>query len=62
MPTECSAELFEFARIENRVVVASFDVGRITSHTGALLLGAADRVTGLTRRLAACSQMPAIRA
>jgi hypothetical protein len=35
-------------------VVASFDGGRITSDSGALLLGAADRVIGLTRRLAGC--------
>jgi Transposase DDE domain group 1 len=54
MPTECSPELFEFARVEGRAVVAAFDGGRITSDAGALLLGAADRVIGLTRRLAAC--------
>jgi len=54
MPTECSPTLFEFARVEGRAVVASFDGGRITSDAGALLLGAADRVIGLTRRLAAC--------
>ena len=54
MPTECSATLFEFARVANRSVVASFDGGRITSDAGALLLGAADRVIGLTSRLAAC--------
>jgi hypothetical protein len=35
-------------------VVASFDGGRITTDAGALLLGAADRVIGLTRRFAAC--------
>jgi len=54
MPTECSPTLFGFARVEGRAVVASFDGGRITSDAGALLLGAADRVIGLTRRLAAC--------
>ena len=54
MPTECSPTLFEFARVEGRAVAASFDGGRITSDAGALLLGAADRVVGLTRRLAAC--------
>jgi hypothetical protein len=46
--------LFEFARVEGRAVVASFDGGRITSDAGAVLLGAADRVIGLTRRLAGC--------
>ena len=54
MPTECSPDLFEFARVEGRAVVASFDGGRMTSDAGALLLGAADRVVGLTRKLAAC--------
>jgi len=54
VPTECSPTLFEFARVESRAVVASSDGGRITSDAGALLLGATDRVIGLTRRLAAC--------
>jgi hypothetical protein len=52
--TECNPSLFEFARVESRAVVASFDGGQITSDAGALLLGQADRVIGLTRRLAAC--------
>ena len=43
MPTECSAALFEFARVEGRSVVAGFDGGKITSDAGALLLGASDR-------------------
>ena len=54
MPTECNPMLFDFARVEGRAVVAAFDGGRLTSDAGALLLGAADRVIGLTRRLAAC--------
>jgi hypothetical protein len=54
MPTEGNPALFEFASVENRAVVASFDGGRITSDAGALLLGATDRVIGLTRRFAAC--------
>jgi hypothetical protein len=54
MPTECSPELFDFARAEGRAVVASFDGGKITSDAGALLLGATDGVLGLSRRLAAC--------
>src|ERR687890_1303387 len=56
MPTECNPALFEFPRVDGRAVVASFDGGRITSEAGALLLGATDRVIGLTRRLAACFQ------
>ena len=54
MPTECNPELFDFARADGRAVVASFDGGAITGDAGALLLGATDRVLGLTRRLAAC--------
>jgi hypothetical protein len=54
MPTECNPGLFEFPRLEGRTVVASFDGGRITTDAGALLLGATDRVIGLTRRFAAC--------
>src|SRR5919112_907697 len=54
MPTECSAERLAFARVEGRAVVASFDGGAMTSDAGALLLGATDRVLGLSRRLAAC--------
>jgi hypothetical protein len=54
MPTECNPELFDFARVEGRAVMAAFDGGRITSDAGALLLGATDRVIGLTQRLAGC--------
>jgi Transposase DDE domain group 1 len=54
MPTECSAELFEFAPVGSRIVVAGFDGGAITSDAGALLLKATDRVIGLTRRFAEC--------
>ena len=54
MPTECSADLFGFARVEGRAVVAAFDGGMLTLDAGALLLGATDRVIGLTGRFAAC--------
>ena len=54
MPTECSADLFGFASVEGRDVVAEFDGGAITSDAGGLLLGAADRAIDLMRRLAAC--------
>ena len=54
MPTECSPRLFEFAPVKGRAVEAAFDGGRMTSDAGALLLGAADQVIGLTRRFAAC--------
>ncbi len=54
MQTECSADLFGFARVEGREVVAAFDGGMMTSDAGALLLGATDRVIGLSRRFAGC--------
>jgi hypothetical protein len=54
MPTECSRDLFGFARVEGREVVAAFDGGAVTSDAGALLLGAADRAIGMMARLAAC--------
>src|SRR6201989_1373405 len=54
MPTECNPNLFAFAPAEGRPVVASFDGGALTSDAGGLLLGAAEKVLGLTRRLAAC--------
>jgi hypothetical protein len=47
-------DLFGFAPVEGRAVVASFDGGRITSDAGGLLLGAADRALGLVKRFAAC--------
>jgi hypothetical protein len=53
MPTECSPTLFEFAPVEGRRVVASFEGGAITSGAGALLLGQADCAIGLTERFAA---------
>jgi hypothetical protein len=56
MPTQCSPKLFDFARVEGRAVVASFDGGQITSDAGALLLGATDGVLSLTSRLAGCFQ------
>ena len=54
MPTDCSADRLEFARIESCAVVASLDGGTITSDAGALLLGATDRAIGLVRRFVAC--------
>ena len=54
MHTECSADLFGFAPVERRAVVAGFDGGRMSSDAGALLLGATDRAIGLVERFAAC--------
>src|SRR5690348_3864552 len=54
MPTECNPSLFDFAPVQGRVVVASFDGGAITSDAGALLLGATDRAIRLVKRFADC--------
>ncbi len=54
MPTDCSAELFDFAPVNGRAVVAGFDGGAITSDAGALLLGATDRAIRLVARFAGC--------
>src|SRR5215831_12927644 len=54
MQTECSADLFGFARVAGRSVVAAFDGGKITSDAGGLLLGAADQAVGLIDRFARC--------
>jgi hypothetical protein len=54
MQTECSADLFGFARVEGRAIVAGFDGGKMTSDAGALLLEATDRAIGLVKRFAEC--------
>jgi hypothetical protein len=54
MPTECSAEQFDFGIVEGRIVEAAFDAGLVTSDAGALLLGATDRAIDLVARFAAC--------
>jgi len=54
MQTECSADLFGFARVEGRSVVAAFDGGKITSDAGGVLLRATDRAVGLIDRFAQC--------
>src|SRR5438128_5381383 len=52
MPTECSAERFDFGVVEGRAVEAAFDGGLVTSDAGALLLGATDRASDLLGRRA----------
>src|SRR4029077_18107799 len=54
MTTECNPELFGFAPVEGREVVAAFDAGAITSDAGALLLGATDRAIGMMGRCVSC--------
>jgi len=40
-------DLFGFAPVAGRAVVAGFDGGKMTSDGGAVLLGATDRTIGL---------------
>ena len=54
MQTECSQDSLDFASLGSRKVTAAFDGGAITSNAGALLLREADRVLGLSQRVAAC--------
>lgn len=54
MPTECIPDLFGFAPVGRREVVASFDGGSLTSEAGGLLLGATDRAIGLVERFSGC--------
>ena len=54
MPTECSADLFGFAPVEGRKVVAGFDGGTMSSEAGAMLLGATHKQIGLIERFADC--------
>jgi hypothetical protein len=54
MPTECIPDLFGFAPVEGREVVAAFDAGAVTSDAGALLLSATDRAIRMMDRFAVC--------
>lgn len=54
MPTECNPDLFGFAPVEGRAVVASFDGGAVTPDAGGLRLGTTDRAIRLVDRFAGC--------
>ena len=54
MLTECIPDLFGFAPVEGRKVVAGFDGGKMTSDAGAMLLSATDRAIDLVGRFAGC--------
>jgi len=54
MLTECIPDLFGFAPVEGRKVVAAFDGGKMTSDAGAMLLSATDRAIDLVGRFAGC--------
>jgi len=43
MLTECIPDVFGFAPVEGRKVMAAFDGGKMTSDAGAMLLGATNR-------------------
>ena len=43
MPTQCSQSEMDFGGSGGRKLVGAFDGGALTSNSGALLLGAADR-------------------
>ena len=58
MQTECRADLFGFASVEGRGVVAAFNGGAMTSDAGALLLDQADRATGLVDSLGGVLSRP----
>lgn len=50
--TDCIPKKIEFPPCKNRKVEAEFSGGNVTSDGGALLLSEADRITGLTKRIA----------
>lgn len=54
MPTECIQAEVDLGRVGGRKLVGAFDGGAITSNGGVVLLAAADRAIGLSRRLAGC--------
>ena len=46
MPTHCTSDLFGFAAVEDRSVVAALDGGAMISDAGVLPLGATARAVG----------------
>ena len=60
MPTQCSQGELDLGRSGGRELVAAFDGGAITSNGGVVLLAAADRAIGLSRRVAAASPICAL--
>lgn len=54
LDTECTQSSFEFGGAWSRSVVARFDGGEITSHSGGLLLREVDRRIDLLSRLSDC--------
>jgi len=54
MPTQCSQTELDLGRSGGRWLVGAFDGDAISSNGGVVLLAAADRAIGLSRRLAQC--------
>lgn len=54
MPTQCSQSELDLGSSAGRRLVGAFDGGAISSNGGVVLLAAADRAIGLSRRLAQC--------
>jgi hypothetical protein len=54
MPTDCSSPQLIFEGFAGRQVVGGFDGGAVTSNAGALALREADRVIGLSAKVARC--------
>jgi len=56
--TLCTTKLIEFSRCKSRKVQLNFDGGEITSDAGAILLNRADKMIGLTKRIASSINDP----
>ncbi len=56
--TLCNTKTIEFTRCKGRKVQANFDGGEITSDAGAILLNRADKMIGLTKRIASAINDP----
>ena len=54
MPTQCNVAELRLKGPGRREVAARFDGGRMSSEGGAVLLREADRVVGVTAKLASC--------
>ena len=57
MPTERRADLFGFARVQGRAVLAGFDGGTVTSDAAALLPGSAHQAIRLGARHSDCAAL-----
>ena len=56
--TKCTTKTIEITRCKGRKVQANFNGGEITSDAGAILLNRADKMIGLTKRIAATINDP----